>query len=141
MPKLIQVAVGVLTECVNGECHILIARRPDHAVLGGLWEFPGGKIEPPETPRQCLVREFQEELDLHVRVARPLPVIEHAYPHALVRLHAFFCTRLAGEPRNLHVAEHRWVTPLQLREQSFPPANAPLVAYIIDNLTAKAPPI
>ncbi len=131
---------------------ILITRRPDGVVRAGWWEWPGGKIEVGETPQQCLSREFLEELALSVAVGTPLPVIEHVYEHAHVRLHSFFCSRgergsrngsadasaNGYEPQNRMVAEHRWVRPEDLRTYQFLEANAPLVEQVIGMLSKDA---
>jgi mutator protein MutT len=126
----VDVAIGVLVrDTSDGPC-VLIARRPDGAVLGGLWELPGGKAGPNESLPECLRREFLEELGVEVSVGAPLDEIEHAYPHGRVRLHPFYCSLVAGEPENRAVAEHRWVRPSELRDYTFPPANAGLIETI-----------
>ena len=123
MKEVIAVAIGVLIEAQCQADRLLVTRRRGNAVLGGFWELPGGKIEAGENAADCLVREFAEELGLTIRVGAALGAIEHRYDHGLVRLHPHVCTRTAGEPRNLEVAEHRWVTAVELDELNFPPAN------------------
>jgi A/G-specific adenine glycosylase len=88
---------------------VLIARRRGAGLLGGLWEFPGGKREDGETLPACLTREIQEELGARVEVGSELGVYRHAYTHFKVTLHAFECTLLEGEPRPLDADELRWV--------------------------------
>lgn len=127
MSKNINVVVGILLRPQADSTQILIARRPDNSVLGGFWEFPGGKIESDETPAQCVEREFTEELGIEVAAGQALDVIEYQYPHGLVHLHPFLCRWTTGRPSNLQVAEHRWVTADQLADFSFPPANADLI--------------
>ena len=122
----VDVAIGVLVR----DGRILIARRPDEVVLGGCWELPGGKVEPGETPADCVVREFAEEVGLTVAVGEALEVIEHAYDHATVRLRPYWCTLVAGEVRHLAVAEHRWVRPGELAAFRFPAANDRLMRRI-----------
>ena len=134
MADWVDVVVGVLVEQRDDAARILIARRPSDKVLGDCWELPGGKVEPDESMRDGLAREFAEELGLTVRVGKALPIIEHTYDHAHVRLHPFYCTRVAGEPRNLDVVEHRWVTPAELRDYAFPPANEALMQNLIREL-------
>lgn len=136
--KQVDVAIGVLAEKRQGEWRVLIARRPDNAVLGGYWELPGGKIEEGETPEECLAREFLEEVGLGVRVGEALAMIEHHYDHAHVKLHPFFCDRVAGEPSNLQVAEHRWVSPNELSDYHFPEANTSLIVQVMTRLTGDA---
>ena len=135
MPKSVQVAIGILTEHRQGATHVLIARRKDDAVLGGYWELPGGKIEAGESPEQCLVREFEEELAIVVQPGEALAVIEFQYDHAKVRLHPFFCRRIRGEPVNRHVAEHRWIEARSLLDYQFPPANTELMRQVHARLT------
>lgn len=97
---------------------VLIARRPSSGLLGGLWEFPGGKLEAGETFEQGLRREIMEELGVPVAVGEPFGVYRHAYTHFKVTLHAFQCQIESGEPQALHASELRWVDPAQLG--SFP---------------------
>ncbi|HZW02849.1 MAG TPA: A/G-specific adenine glycosylase [Anaerolineaceae bacterium] len=95
---------------------LLLARRPAEGLLGGLWEFPGGKLEPGETLEQCLRREIQEELGVDVQVGSPFGVYEHAYTHFRVTLHAFRCRLNGGRPQALHASEIRWVAAPALGE-------------------------
>lgn len=128
MTDHVDVAVGILIEdrAGRGPC-MLVCRRPDGAILGGYWEFPGGKIEAGETPAQCLKREFSEELGVDIVVGKPMATIEHEYDHGRVRLHPFRCSRRACEPQNRQVAEHRWVGSADFEGLRFPPANAGLM--------------
>jgi A/G-specific adenine glycosylase len=88
----------------------LIAQRPLAGLLGGLWEFPGGKKEDGETLPQALRREIREELALEIEVGRPLQPIKHAYTHFRITLHPFHARWLAGAPQHLGVADHAWVS-------------------------------
>ncbi|MBI1336992.1 MAG: NUDIX domain-containing protein [Phycisphaera sp.] len=147
MLNRVDVAVGVVVrptpEMPSGAglegrgWEVLIARRHDHTVLGGLWELPGGKIEPGETPEACTIREIKEELDITVVVDHPLPTTEYPYDHALVRLHPFVCSLVHGQPANLQVAEHRWVRPHELAHYPFPDGNRSLMKAIIDHLSGR----
>ncbi|NPV78520.1 MAG: A/G-specific adenine glycosylase [Anaerolineae bacterium] len=95
----------------------LIARRPSSGLLGGLWEFPGGKQEPSEDITACLVREIQEELGAAVQIKATLGIYKHAYTHFRVTIHAFACTLLGNEePQPLHASEIRWVRPGELED-------------------------
>ncbi len=96
----------------NGQ--VLIAQRPSDGLLGGMWEFPGGKVETGEDFQTALQREIQEELGIQVRIAEPVGVYEHAYTHFRVTLHAFFCILERGEPRPLEVQDLRWVSVIDL---------------------------
>jgi len=98
----------------NGE--VLIAQRPQDGLLGGLWEFPGGKQEPGEDLSACLRRELGEELDIEVEIGEPLGVYHHAYTHFRVTLHAFHCTPLDREPQPREHSALRWVSPAELRD-------------------------
>lgn len=125
--NLIHVGVGILRRQDQGDWWVLVARRRPDQLLGGLWEFPGGKIEPGETPQTCTVREFQEELAVQVQVEKVLPRIGHRYDHGLVYLWPCLCRWLAGEPQPRQVAEFKWVRLQELATLTFPPANAGLV--------------
>ncbi|MFO7625571.1 MAG: A/G-specific adenine glycosylase [Anaerolineales bacterium] len=98
--------------------HVLITRRPEKGLLGGMWEFPGGKLQENEDLIACLRREIQEELGVGVRVTDPLGVYRHAYTHFRVTLHAFRCSLEEGEPRPIEASDLRWVAPSDL--QGFP---------------------
>jgi A/G-specific adenine glycosylase len=93
---------------------VLIAQRPEDGLLGGLWEFPGGKREDGETLQAALLREIAEELGVAIQVGEELGVYRHAYTHFKVTLHAFACHLLDGEPRNLEHQALQWVEPQAL---------------------------
>jgi A/G-specific adenine glycosylase len=95
---------------------VVLARRLPGGLLGGMWEYPGGKCEPGETLPDCLKRELMEELGVSVNVGEELGVYEHAYTHLRVTLHTFVCTLEAGEPQALHASEIRWVRPHELAD-------------------------
>jgi A/G-specific adenine glycosylase len=98
---------------------ILIAQRPFGGRLGGLWEFPGGKVEPNETLPQCLRREIKEELGFRIRVGEFITSIDHAYTHFKITLHAFECTVVSGQPRKLGVEDFKWVRMGELDKFAF----------------------
>jgi A/G-specific adenine glycosylase len=94
--------------------NILLARRPSHGLLGGLWEFPGGKLQDGEDLPACLKREICEELGVDISVGEQFGVYRHAYTHFRLTLHAFLCTLTDGAPQALEASELRWVMPADL---------------------------
>jgi A/G-specific adenine glycosylase len=92
----------------------LIAQRPSDGLLGGLWEFPGGKVQDGEDLPACLRREIREELGTEIEVGALLGVYRHAFTHFRITLHAFRCTLVGDEPRPIEVADIRWVTPEEM---------------------------
>lgn len=100
---------------------VLIAQRPSRGLLGGLWEFPGGKQQPGETLPETLVREIQEELGSRIAVGAEMGVYRHAYTHFRVTLHAFVCRLVGGEPQPLEASQLVWVRPVDLTR--FPMGN------------------
>ncbi|MGN5520059.1 Nudix family hydrolase [Halopseudomonas sp. Lyrl_26] len=111
----------------DDQSRILIAKRPDHVHQGGLWEFPGGKLEEGEQRFDGLVRELREELGITVTHARPLLDIRHDYPDKSVRLDVWLVTGFDGEAHGAEGQPVRWVTAAGLDEYEFPAANAPVV--------------
>jgi A/G-specific adenine glycosylase len=93
---------------------ILLAKRPSKGLLGGMWEFPGGKVEKDETLKACLKREIWEETGAEIQVGEACGVYQHAYTHFSISLHAFLCELIEGEPRPIAAAELTWVLPAQL---------------------------
>ncbi|WP_442497636.1 Nudix family hydrolase [Methylobacter sp. sgz302048] len=122
--KPLQVAVGVVK---NAAGQILISLRDRSLHQGGLWEFPGGKIEPLETAEQALSRELKEELDIAVENASPLITIEHQYPDLAVQLHVFLVEQFSGHARGCEGQLFKWVAPNELDQHEFPAANRPIV--------------
>lgn len=106
---------------------VLIARRPDGAHLGGMWEFPGGKCQAGESARATLVRELREELDVGVQVATPILTISHRYPDRAVRIQAFRVERWTGRPRGAESQPVLWVDPGELSSYPFPSASRAIV--------------
>lgn len=94
--------------------HVLIAQRPTEGLLGGMWEFPGGKLQPGEDLASCLQREIREELDVEIAVGSSIGVYQHAYTHFRVTLHAFRCSLLNGEPQKLAHRALQWAAPQDL---------------------------
>ena len=94
---------------IQREGQVLIARRPPTGLLGGLWEFPGGKREDGESLAECLQREIREELGVSISVGADVGVFQHGYTHFKVTLHAFRCALEEGVPTALHASEVNWV--------------------------------
>lgn len=123
--KRIHVAAAVIRG-VDGR--ILIARRADDQHQGGLWEFPGGKLEAGETVRAALDRELEEELGIRPTLARPLLQVRHDYPDKEVLLDVWEVSSFVGEPHGAEGQPLAWVAPRQLVDYPFPAANRPIVA-------------
>jgi mutator protein MutT len=134
--QVIDVAIAI----VCCEDRVLICRRRQGGHLGGFWEFPGGKVEPGETPKSCAVREIREEVDLEIDVLSEMPVIEHDYPDRKVRLHPFLCSYKSGHAKPLGCDEALWVTSSNLPNYQFPEANAELIQELMRTLPAPAAP-
>ena len=120
------IAAGVIWR----DGRILIARRPPRGLLGGLWEFPGGKREPRESLEECLAREVQEELGIVIHVGEQLATVKHAYTHFRITLHAYHCFHVSGEPRAIGCTAWKWVTPQELLDYAFPAANRTIIAAL-----------
>jgi A/G-specific adenine glycosylase len=120
--KLIGVAV-----IWNSRHEILIDQRKQDGLLGGLWEFPGGKIEPGETVAACIQREIREELGIEIEVGDHLITVDHAYSHFRVSLHVHHCRHVKGVPQPLECDRVRWVTLDELDQFPFPKANVKII--------------
>jgi 8-oxo-dGTP diphosphatase len=127
MKKRVHVAVGVVGD---GADRILISKRADHLHQGGLWEFPGGKVETDETVEQALQRELWEELAIEVIAQQPLLKIEHDYSDKAVLLDVWWVSAFAGEPQSREGQPLRWVDIAALHEFEFPAANQPIIAAV-----------
>ncbi len=106
---------------------ILIAKRPEGDRLAGLWEFPGGKIEEGESPRDCLARELHEEFEITAEIGEFLVAHVHRYPHVEIELLSYRATHVAGVFELRDHDEVRWVLPEELSEYPFAPADLPTV--------------
>ncbi|MCX7086713.1 MAG: Nudix family hydrolase [Methylococcales bacterium] len=122
--RVLQVAVGVIK---NAQDQVLVALRHSQAHQGGLWEFPGGKIDPHETVMQALIRELQEELDITIEQASPLITVQHAYADITVQLTVLRVDAYTGQPRGREGQEIRWVALNDLNHLPFPAANAAII--------------
>ena len=122
-----EVAAGII---YDDDDHILIAKRFPKALLGGLWEFPGGKREPGETLPECLAREIKEELAIEVEVGPQIAVVRHSYTHFKITLHAFECRYLGGKPQAIGCAEWAWTVIDDLNQFAFPRTNHKIIAAL-----------
>ena len=122
------IGVGVV---LNADGEVLIDQRLEEGLLGGLWEFPGGKQEPGETIEACITRELQEELAIEVTVGQELISVDHAYSHKRLRFVVHVCRWLSGEPKPLASQQVRWVKPGALRTYPFPAANSRIIDALL----------
>lgn len=125
MSKLIHVAAAVI---LNAQGQILLARRPEDKHQGGLWEFPGGKVEPREPVVEALARELDEELGIQITTARPLIQIPHHYPDKSVLLDVYEVSAFEGQAYGREGQPIAWVDRSELAGYEFPAANKPIVA-------------
>ena len=128
--KSILVAACALVDADN---RVLLAQRPAGKPMAGLWEFPGGKVEPGERPEQTLIRELKEELAIVVEEAclAPLTFASHSYSDFHLLMPLFICRRWQGIVAPLEGQQLAWVPPVRLRSYSMPPADEPLVAHLM----------
>ena len=115
-PKAVVPHYTVTAAVVGRNGKVLLAKRPSKGLLGGMWEFPGGKIEKDETFEACLRREIREELGAEIQVGLPFGIYQHAYTHFRITLHAFLCELTDGEPKPIEAAELAWVRPVDLSQ-------------------------
>ncbi len=111
----------------NADHQILFDRRKPGGKMGGLWEFPGGKVEPGESIAACVAREIKEELGIEISVGESLIAIEHDYTDFKVTLNVHHCEHLSGEPQTIECDEVRWVMPHELDQFTFPEANSVII--------------
>ena len=129
----VPVVVGMI---VNAQGELLIAKRPEHKPYGGLWEFPGGKIEPGECPEQTLIRELHEEIGITVSDSclAPLTFASHAYATFHLLMPLYVCRRWEGSVIAREGQSLAWVRANKLRDYPMPPADIPLIPHLIDLL-------
>jgi len=113
---------------------LLLAQRPLDGLLGGMWEFPGGKQEPGETLHECLTRELCEELDIEVEIEEKITVVRHAFTHIRITVYAFRCRYLSDhEPKSLAVNAWQWVTLDELEDYALPVVDRKIAAAVHDS--------
>ena len=124
------IAVGIIWN----EKKILITKRRENGLLGGLWEFPGGKIKPNELSEECIIREIKEELNIQVDVQKKIHKIKHAYSHFSITMHAYNCQFIKGNPKLLGCADFKWISPKDIQKFPFPKANHKIFNKIYDQI-------
>jgi 8-oxo-dGTP diphosphatase len=131
--KIVLVAAVAL---IDKDGRVLLSKRPAHKQLGGLWEFPGGKVEQGERPETALIRELKEELGIDVAESclAPLTFASHAYEDFHLLMPLYVCRRWQGQASGAEGQELAWVRPLKLRDYLMPPADVPLIPHLIDLL-------
>ena len=131
------IGVGVV---LNAAGEVLIDQRLEEGLLGGMWEFPGGKQEQGETIENCIARELKEELGIAVTVGAELITVDHAYSHKKLRFVVHLCDLVSGEPQPLASQQVRWVRPEELGNYAFPAANARIIEALLGSLESSAHP-
>ncbi|WP_273784625.1 8-oxo-dGTP diphosphatase MutT [Brucella intermedia] len=121
---------------VDSDGRVLLTQRPEGKQLAGLWEFPGGKVEPGETPEETLIRELQEEIGITTKVAcvAPLTFASHTYDDFHLLMPLYVCRRYEGIARGLEGQALKWVRPKDMRDYPMPPADEPLIPFLLDLL-------
>ena len=119
---------------IDADGRVLLAQRPEGKSMAGLWEFPGGKVEPGETPETALIRELHEELGIDTQESclAPLTFASHAYESFHLLMPLFACRRWQGVVRGRENQALEWVRPNRLREYPMPPADLPLIPVLRD---------
>ena len=127
--RLVVVAACAL---IDADGRVLIAQRPQGKSMAGLWEFPGGKVEPGERPEQCLIRELKEELGIIVReeCLAPLTFASHSYPDFHLLMPLYVCRRWEGIVTAQEQQALKWVRPGELKNYPMPPADEPLISHL-----------
>lgn len=126
--RLLHVVAAAL---VDGDGRVLLAQRPQGKALAGLWEFPGGKLEPDETPEAALARELAEELGITAPQLIPFSFVSFAYPDFHLVMLLYWCRAWTGAPQGRDGQALRWERPEAMAALPMPPADVPLVAALI----------
>jgi len=129
--RLVLVAACAL---IDADRRVLIAQRPEGKAMAGLWEFPGGKVEPGERPEETLIRELHEELGITVKEAclAPLTFASHSYEDFTLLMPLWVCRRWEGIVQGREGQAVKWVSPMRLRDYAMPPADEPLIPALME---------
>src|ERR687897_277774 len=132
--RMASMILVVAVALVDADNRVLIARRPEGKALAGLWEFPGGKVEPGERPEETLIRELREELGITVKEAclAPLTFASHAYESFHLLMPLYICRRWEGDVVAREGQQLAWVRATKLRDYPMPPADLPLIPHLED---------
>jgi len=132
----LKLTLVVACALIDTDKRVLLAQRPAGKTLAGLWEFPGGKLEPGERPETTLIRELQEEIGITVAepCLAPLTFASHAYETFHLLMPLYICRRWEGQPLAREGQTLAWVRPNKLRDYPMPPADIPLIPHLIDLL-------
>ena len=136
MPKPSPIVLVVAVALIDTDGRVLLARRPEGKPMAGLWEFPGGKVEPHETPEAALDRELREELGIEICVPclSPLSFASHAYDDFHLLMPLYILRKWDGIVRPREGQQTKWVRPDKLRDYPMPPADVPLIAKLEEQL-------
>ncbi len=135
-PKIVKTVLVSAVALIDVDGRVLIAQRPEGKSMAGLWEFPGGKVEPGETPEIALIREMDEELGIETweSCLAPLTFASHTYEDFHLLMPLFACRKWKGNPQSREGQALKWVRINQLRDYPMPPADEPLIAMLRDLL-------
>ncbi len=119
---------------IDADGRVLLAQRPEGKSMAGLWEFPGGKVEPGETPEAALIRELQEELGIGTWASclAPLTFASHSYETFHLLMPLFACRKWEGQPQAREHKALKWVRPAEMRSYPMPPADLPIIPVLRD---------
>jgi len=133
---VIKLTLVVACALIDADNRVLIAQRPEGKTLAGLWEFPGGKLEPGERPEPALIRELQEELGItvHESCLAPLTFASHGYETFHLLMPLYICRKWDGTVAAREGQQLAWVRANKLRDYPMPPADIPLIAHLTDLL-------
>jgi mutator protein MutT len=126
----------VVAAIILQDQQVLCAKRPKHGVLGDLWEFPGGKVEPGETLEDALHREMEEELSIQIRIQEPFMTLVHHYPTHTVKVHTFLCEWVSGEMTPLVHSDIRFVKMDELSQLIWVAADDPVIEALKKKLAS-----